>query len=633
MRVTPTKEQMAYLVSIGASSSTIPQPGPAACTCKCHKVVVLPLPPAPTAKRWVVHWWAVLLVVVALLLSLVVIGRAEDKAPLVDSVAAEKTLPAPRDSNVEALKRLTALEDELANIKKAIGRGDLREQVAAAQNKIKGIEDRLKETQEKLRGDLANDRSSIGKLIQSVEFALNQLKDDVASLVNEHGQWKTTIEASIEANRAQADARVADAERTGTHVVDTEIAALRESLATQQQEFQRTWVLFSAITVLVICLLVFGRIFMEKRIRQVEMYTWPQLGDAVATHDRTVAPSHSGYADKGKDEESHGAKNSVKVAPKRSQQHTPRTPDKQMAEIIASAGKAPHIRVKPTSPGGAWDLGLATIKGNVRTENQDYGLCFQTAEHDVLVVADGCGGIPHGQRASYLAAVNAAISVIRSYGTAPRWHSPHVKDVAVKAIMDAAHGLALEGDKLNITDVRGGLRTTLIVVVGNKREIGYAYIGDGGGCVVQPNGEVKHFLEPQKANGHAMNVLAASLGPSMEGEPVSGVLKREAGDLLLVGTDGIFDRVEAMFPKDVLRGCIQYQGDLQKAAEHIVEELASFKDAAGYICDDNLTLGIMGDGTNPKLPHGFWATPTEAECAHQELPSSLIAAKMKEGVS
>ena len=628
MRVTPTKQQMAYLASIGASSATIPQPRAAAG--KCQKEVTLP---PHTANRRVVHWWAVLLVVVVLLFSLVGIGRAEDNAAPLNPVVAEKLLPAPQDSNVEALKRLSALESELVNVKKAIGRGDLREQVAAAQTKIKGVEDRLRETQEKLRGDLANDRAAIGKRIQSVESALNQLTTNVTSLVNEHGQWKSKIEARIEADRSQADERVAEAERTGTQIVDTEIAAFHESLATQRQEIQRTRVLFGTIAVLTIGLLVLGRIFMEKRIRQVEMYAWPQLADAVATHDKTIAPSPSRDADTGKDEESHGLKNNVKVAPKRSQQDTPGPPDKLMAEIIASAGKAPNIRVKPTSPAGVWALGLATIKGNVRSENQDYGLCFQIAGHDILVVADGCGGIPHGQRASYLATVSAAKSVIHSYGTAPRWQSPKVKDVAVKAIMSAAHSLAIEGDKLNITDVRGGLRTTLIVVVGNKREVGYAYIGDGGGCVVQSNGEVKHFLEPQKANGHAMNVLAASLGPSMEGEPVSGVLKREAGDILLVGTDGIFDRVEAMFPKDVLRGCIQYQGDLQKTAEHIVMELASFKDAAGYICDDNLTLGIMGDGTNPKLSNGFWASPNETACVHQELQSSLIGAQMKEGVS
>jgi len=234
-----------------------------------------------------------------------------------------------------------------------------------------------------------------------------------------------------------------------------------------------------------------------------------------------------------------------------------------------------------------------------------------------LIVADGCGGVPHGQTAAYVAAVSAAVSVARTYGMSQRWYTPHVKDAAAKAIVDAAHRLAVEGDKLNVTDIRGGLRTTLIVVIGNKREIGYAYIGDGGGCVVRTCGEVCRFLDPQKANDFAMNVLAASLGPKMEGEPVTGVFNRCRGDLLLVGSDGVFDRVGEEFPNDVVRGSTQYKGDLQKTAEHIVHELASFQDSAGYICDDNLTLGLMGDGTAPTLHQGPGSPATAAD-AHQE---------------
>jgi serine/threonine protein phosphatase PrpC len=256
---------------------------------------------------------------------------------------------------------------------------------------------------------------------------------------------------------------------------------------------------------------------------------------------------------------------------------------------------------------------LATAKGNVRSENQDYGLCFQIAGHQALVMGDGCGGVPHGQRAAYLASVSAAVSIIRTFARSSRWHAPCLKSAAQKAIADAGHRLAIEGDKLNISEIRGGLRTTLIVVVANKRQIGYGYIGDGGGCVVHSSGEVQHFLKPQKANEFAMNVLAASLGPMMEGQPVAGVLKRSAGDVLVVGTDGIFDRVDKGFPKDVLRGCIQFHGDLQKTAEHVIQELASFQDGAGYICDDNLTLGIMGDRTAPSLCPGFWSSSEATE--------------------
>ena len=307
------------------------------------------------------------------------------------------------------------------------------------------------------------------------------------------------------------------------------------------------------------------------------------------------------------------------------------TPTEQMQTIMDAAGQLREIRAKPTISSATWRLGLATNKGNVRSENQDYGLCFQIDGHDVLIVADGCGGVPHGQKAAYLAAVSAAVSLVRTYGIAPRWHAPRVEDAAAGAIADAAHRLAVEGDRLNVTDIRGGLRTTLIVVIGNEHEIGYGYIGDGGGCVVKSSGEVHRFLDPQKASDFAMNVLAASLGPMMEGRPVTGTLKRSPGDLLICGTDGVFDRVEEAFPKDVLRGCIQHDGDLQETAEIVVAELASFQDAAGYVCDDNLTLGIMGDGKAPKLAPGFWLPTGEAVVAPGESLQQETATQLKEG--
>jgi len=402
--------------------------------------------------------------------------------------------------------------------------------------------------------------------------------------------------------------------------------------AQESHDFNRALIWFAAIAILFIGLYITGRIFMEHRIRQVEQSNISLLSEKEATCGDAPKPSQKITKGVGFTGKSIMDKK-VKVEPTRQQPQPLPTPVEQMQAIITSANQFRHIRIKPALPSGLWEIGLATNKGYVRSENQDYGLCFKTDSHDVLIVADGCGGVPHGQRAAYISAISAAVSVVRAYGMAPRWRTPHVRDVAARAIMDAAHRLAVEGDKFNVTDVRGGLRTTLIVVIGNKREVGYAYIGDGGGCVVKALGEVNHFLDPQKANDFAMNVLAASLGPMMEGQPVTGVMNREAGDLLIVGTDGVFDRVDATFPKDVMRGCIQYKGDLQKTAEHIVEELASFKDTAGYVCDDNLTIGIMGDGTNPKLTPGFWSPIADAETVPSDMKSEETTPYMKERVS
>jgi serine/threonine protein phosphatase PrpC len=118
----------------------------------------------------------------------------------------------------------------------------------------------------------------------------------------------------------------------------------------------------------------------------------------------------------------------------------------------------------------------------------------------------------------------------------------------------------------------------------------------------------------------------------MEGTPVSGTIKRSAGDLLIVGTDGVFDRVDQSFAVDVLRGCIQYKGDLQRAAEQIITELASFRDVGGYVCDDNLTMGLLGHGSAPKLPPGYWVGENGIENEADAVSSVAASARSKDQV-
>jgi serine/threonine protein phosphatase PrpC len=376
---------------------------------------------------------------------------------------------------------------------------------------------------------------------------------------------------------------------------------LLDELRTQAAQTSRRVILLTVLAGLLTALAIMERSRMRKRLDHVELSVLG--GTAAFPQDNTGEGNWSNKMPK----KYPSAPCDVVFKPVRSIAGPIPSMREQLDMMIEAAAKLKRFRVKLRHPEGAWTMGLATAKGNVRTENQDYGLCFQLDDdHDVLIVADGCGGVPYGQRAAYVATVTAAASVVQTYRKAPLLFTPHAQDAAAQAIKDAAHRLAVEGDKLNVTELRDGLRTTLIVLVGNKREVAYAYIGDGGGYVVRASGAIESFLLPQKASALAMNVLAASLGPTIEGEFVVGTIKRKPGDLVLVGTDGVFDRVGPEFPKDVLRGCIQFEGDLQATADHVIEELVTFKDGAGYVCDDNSTLGLLGDGTTPRLSNGFW---------------------------
>jgi serine/threonine protein phosphatase PrpC len=393
----------------------------------------------------------------------------------------------------------------------------------------------------------------------------------------------------------------------------------RPELQTHAGRTPEAAVVLAAISCLLTALVIVERFLMRKHLNQVE--------EAVLGRTPENSPDNSAELQRrGSKEESALcplAPHSVGIRPERPAALRVPGPREQMDTMIEAAAKLKRYRVRLRHPEGPWTMGLATTRGNVRPENQDYGLCFQLDDdHEVLVIADGCGGVPFGQRAAYVAAVAAAVSVVQAYGSGPLLFAPHMEDAAAQAIIDAAHRLAVEGDKLNVSDLRGGLRTTLIVLVGSGRDLGYAYIGDGGGCVVRASGAVESFLTPQKASPLALNVLAASLGPSIEGEFVMGTIKRMPGDLVIVGTDGVFDRVGPEFPKDVLRGCIQLEGDLQATADHIVEELAAFKDSAGFVCDDNLTVGLLGDGTAPRLPKGFWSTTPSQDTAADSAPEA-----------
>lgn len=359
---------------------------------------------------------------------------------------------------------------------------------------------------------------------------------------------------------------------------------------------------------LVASLLLIGRFAMERKTKQVEARVFQHL------LERPSYLNTYSEADGRKEPD----KIRLPVHPERPLTEPVSHPSVKMLEIVERARVASHLRVKPEIPGGLWNLGLATGKGNVRSENQDYGLCFEIGGHQVMIVADGCGGVPRGQAAAQLSAGAAAVSIVRTYGRATRWSTPDPTAAAAMAMRDASHRLTVEGDKLNITGLRDGLRTTLIIVVADRRKYGYAYIGDGGGYIVRSLGTPVQFLIPQKADKDVMNVLAASLGPTMEGEPVMGEIPRLAGDLLLIGTDGVFDRVDGSFPKDVLRGAIYHYGDLQQVAEVVLNEMAEFKDSNGYLCDDNMTLGLMGDRTQPRLAADFW----DAESFGKQKPST-----------
>lgn len=292
------------------------------------------------------------------------------------------------------------------------------------------------------------------------------------------------------------------------------------------------------------------------------------------------------------------------------------TPEQVLQALSDFAHGSPLVSNTPVIPKWSWSLGYSTQTGNVRKENQDYVTCFRVENCDVLICADGLGGLPKGQQASYLAVFEAAKSIVQQLGSKHSWRPVPLEKALKRALSQAHHILSAHGDKLRITDINGGLRTTIIVVLARDTEVHYGYIGDGALDILRTSGRLESLMTPQK-HGQLLNVLSASLGPQRQGDAVVGNVDRAPGDLLIISTDGIADRVNApAFARDIMRAAIRNNGDLHAVAQQVVNELANSKDDHGYICDDNLTLALLGTGQAPLLGSGFWnesAPDAEAE--------------------
>lgn len=280
--------------------------------------------------------------------------------------------------------------------------------------------------------------------------------------------------------------------------------------------------------------------------------------------------------------------------------HTAPPPNSDPAELYAAGSPATALEalVAVASARGLSPLprppvaaGIASVAGNVRPENQDAAVAFEVGYTQVIVVGDGLGGLPRGQEAARLAVGRAALSAATSLAETPGAPSfPQL--VAGRALLDAAAALGGQALTAGYGTGRDGFRTTLIVVVATPETYGYAYIGDGGGVVQRSSGATETFVVPQKSGGIA-NVVSGSLGPMLQGSPAVGLVARKPGDVLLVGSDGVFDRVPDTFAATVSQALDAHGGDAQRVASLAVTDLAAATDSTGYICDDNLTFGIL----------------------------------------
>ena len=246
-----------------------------------------------------------------------------------------------------------------------------------------------------------------------------------------------------------------------------------------------------------------------------------------------------------------------------------------------------------------WNLGFATVKGNVREDNQDYGVAFNYEGHQILLLADGMGGLTRGGLASFLAVSSASNTILSDLHTG--MNTNELLELSATALEKARFLLACCGDKLNI--ITSGLRTTLIIVISNESHASLTYIGDGAVYHYKSATECQALLEPQKAFPGNLSLLSASLGPTVHGKPRSRVFKRVENDLIIAMTDGIADRIypvpengsAPMVISNFVSNVETANANLQEAVTSTVNDLANYKDDEGYICNDNVSLGCLSN--------------------------------------
>ena len=279
-------------------------------------------------------------------------------------------------------------------------------------------------------------------------------------------------------------------------------------------------------------------------------------------------------------------------------------------ELVEYAQISPEIMKTPYFDDSFWNMGLSTITGNVRDENQDYAFSFNLGSNQIMILADGMGGQPYGKRASYSVVKASAFSIVKELGKRFTFSRPDLQEIITQAINTASNSLSAKADKID--SYNKGLRTTLIIIIADNHEYAYGYIGDGGIVLVRES-TFMHLLNPHKANKYIPNLLSASLGPTIHGEMTVSSIEREKHDFLIAGTDGIFDRLEAS-PDDFPQGTNNFlillmirvsesNGNLNQLTVDIINELADFKDDQGYLCNDNLTLGLLGNFKIPEIIH------------------------------
>ncbi|MBP2623440.1 Stp1/IreP family PP2C-type Ser/Thr phosphatase [Streptococcus oricebi] len=237
------------------------------------------------------------------------------------------------------------------------------------------------------------------------------------------------------------------------------------------------------------------------------------------------------------------------------------------------------------------EISLLTDVGQKRTNNQDYANQFvNRSGKTLLVLADGMGGHRAGNIASEMAVTDLGAAwvdtQIDTINGVREWFAQHL-EAENRKIHEIGQG-----------DEYKGMGTTLEALVLIDQQAIYAHIGDSriglirGDRYTQLTSDhslVNELLKAgqitvEEAERHPQrNIITQSIGQKDEIQPDFGIVSLEAGDYLLLNSDGLSNMISNSEIYDIVTS------DLSLAEK--TQTLIRFANNAGGL--DNITVALV----------------------------------------
>lgn len=197
---------------------------------------------------------------------------------------------------------------------------------------------------------------------------------------------------------------------------------------------------------------------------------------------------------------------------------------------------------------------LTTDVGLVRAKNEDSAF----AGAQLIVVADGMGGMPAGEFASDI--------VIRRMEGLEAYDGTEPMNALLEAIDEANNEIAAAAEE---APDRLGMGTTVTAMLANGVEVALAHVGDSRAYLLRDD-EFSQItsddtyvqmlvdrgeLTREEARNHPQRALVMQALQGAVYDPYGAILLLRADDRVLICSDGLSDYVEDDAIADVLRSC------------------------------------------------------------------------------